>query len=109
MTILKTGLSRRGVLKGGLAGILATGVSPLIFSRSAYAYTNEPTGSSVKFGFNVPQTGPYAAEGMDELLAQKLAVEHLNGEGDGGMLTHVQLEGAEGQRRSGQEGRVCDR
>jgi len=34
----------------------------------------------------VPQTGPYADEGNDELLAQQLAVEHLNGEGDGGCL-----------------------
>ena len=37
-------------------------------------------------GFNVPQTGPYADEGMDELRAYELAVEHLNGDGDGGML-----------------------
>jgi len=40
----------------------------------------------VKIGFNVPQTGPYAEEGLDELRAQELAVEHLNGMGDGGML-----------------------
>ncbi|MBV1894909.1 MAG: substrate-binding protein, partial [Rhodobacteraceae bacterium] len=37
-------------------------------------------------GFNVPQTGPYADEGNDELLAQQLAVDHLNGVGDGGCL-----------------------
>ncbi|NIQ12701.1 MAG: branched-chain amino acid ABC transporter substrate-binding protein, partial [Gammaproteobacteria bacterium] len=36
--------------------------------------------------FNVPQTGAYADEGADELRAYKLAVKHLNGEGDGGML-----------------------
>jgi ABC-type branched-subunit amino acid transport system substrate-binding protein len=47
---------------------------------------NEPTGSSVTLGFNVPQTGPYADEGADELRAYKLAVKHLNGEGDGGMM-----------------------
>ena len=86
MTDSKKGTSRRTVLKTGLAGILATGVAPLVFTRGAYAYTNEPMGSTVKFGFNVPQTGPYSAEGMDELRAQELAVEHLNGEGDGGML-----------------------
>jgi len=34
----------------------------------------------------VPQTGPYAEEGLDELRAQELAVEHLNGMGDGGMM-----------------------
>ena len=42
--------------------------------------------SEVTFGFNVPQTGAYADEGADELRAYQLAVKHLNGEGDGGML-----------------------
>ena len=50
-------------------------------------FRNNPGSSSVvKFGFNVPQTGPYADEGADELRAYQLAVKHLNGEGDGGML-----------------------
>jgi ABC-type branched-subunit amino acid transport system substrate-binding protein len=52
----------------------------------ANAFTNEPTGSTVTLGFNVPQSGPYADEGADELRAYELAVEHLNGGGDGGML-----------------------
>ena len=81
----KSNFSRRGVLKTG--AITGAGLAlPTIFTSSAAAYTNEPTGSSVKFGFNVPQTGAYAEEGMDELRAFELAVEHLNGEGDGGML-----------------------
>ncbi len=79
--------SRRALLKGGaVAGVgLAT---PTIFTSAAWAqaYRNEPTGSEVVFGFNVPQSGPYADEGADELRAYELAVEHLNGEGDGGML-----------------------
>jgi ABC-type branched-subunit amino acid transport system substrate-binding protein len=41
---------------------------------------NEPTGSTVTLGFNVPQSGPYADEGADELRAYELAVEHLNGD-----------------------------
>ncbi|WP_432448933.1 substrate-binding protein [Aliiroseovarius marinus] len=79
-------LTRRGVLKSG--AIAGAGVAlPTIFTASsAAAYTNEPTGGSVTLGFNVPQTGPYADEGADELRAYQLAVEHLNGEGDGGML-----------------------
>ncbi|MDP7150984.1 MAG: substrate-binding protein [Paracoccaceae bacterium] len=81
-------LTRRGVLKSG--AVAGAGVAlPTIFtasSASAQAYTNEPTGSTVTLGFNVPQTGPYAEEGLDELRAQELAVEHLNGEGDGGCL-----------------------
>ncbi len=82
----KTDVTRRGVLKTG--AIAGAGVAlPTIFTASsAAAYTNEPTGGSVTLGFNVPQTGPYAEEGLDELRAQELAVEHLNGMGDGGCL-----------------------
>jgi len=58
----------------------------MIISTKAHAYLNEPKGSSVTLGFNVPQTGPYADEGADELRAYQLAVEHLNGGGDGGMM-----------------------
>ncbi|MEQ8440513.1 MAG: substrate-binding protein [Alphaproteobacteria bacterium] len=81
----KFNIHRRGLLKGGAAAgaVLAT---PTLLSRPASAYTNEPTGASVTLGFNVPQTGAYADEGADELRAYELAVEHLNGEGDGGML-----------------------
>ena len=80
-------VTRRGLLKG--ASALGVGLAmPTVFSSQAWsaAYTNEPTGSTVTFGFNVPQTGAYADEGQDELRAYQLAVEHINGEGDGGML-----------------------
>ncbi|GAA6187534.1 substrate-binding protein [Litorivita sp. NS0012-18] len=82
----KSNLTRRGVIKSG--AIAGAGVAlPTIFTASsAAAYTNEPTGGSVTLGFNVPQTGPYADEGADELRAYELAVEHLNGGGDGGMM-----------------------
>jgi ABC-type branched-subunit amino acid transport system substrate-binding protein len=82
----KTTLSRRGLLRTG--AVAGAGVLPTIFTASsARAFTNEPTGGSVTLGFNVPQTGPYADEGADELRAYELAVEHLNGGGDGGMLS----------------------
>jgi branched-chain amino acid transport system substrate-binding protein len=89
MTNLK-GFSRRGVLKGGLAGIVATGVAPMFFTRGAYAqeFCNAPTGDSVTLGFNMPLTGAYADEGADEQRAYELAVEHLNGGGDGGLIPH---------------------
>ena len=80
-------INRRRFLKGtALAG--AGLAVPMILTGPALAagYTNEPTGSTVTFGFNVPQTGSYADEGADELRAYQLAVEHINGEGDGGML-----------------------
>jgi branched-chain amino acid transport system substrate-binding protein len=93
-------LSRRAILKGSLAttaslGALSlTGVGPLHFVRGAYAeeqaignFPAATSGSSITLGFNVPITGPYADEGADELRAYQLAVKHLNGEGDGGMLS----------------------
>ena len=79
-------MNRRGLLKSG--AVMGAGVAlPTIFTASsAAAYTNEPTGSTVTLGFNVPQSGAYADEGADELRAYMLAVKHLNGEGDGGMM-----------------------
>ncbi len=98
MDELKRGVSRRGVLKGGTA--LAAGLAaPTFFMRHAFGadFRNNPgDGGEVTFGFNVPQTGAYADEGADELRAYKLAVKHINGEGDGGMLntmTPVSLKG----------------
>ena len=82
--------TRRDLLKSSAALGLA-GAAPLAFMRSASAYTNDPSsGGSVVLGFNVPQTGAYADEGADELRAYMLAVKHLNGEGDGGMMNTMQ-------------------
>ena len=79
-------LTRRGLIR--TSAIAGAGVAmPTIFTASrAAAFTNEPSGSTVTLGFNVPQSGPYADEGADELRAYELAVEHLNGGGDGGMM-----------------------
>ena len=80
-------LSRRGFIKVG-AGAVAAASTPMFFMKNAWAENtacNFPIkGDSVKFGFNVPQTGAYADEGADELRGYKLAVKHLNG--GGGML-----------------------
>ncbi|RMH39351.1 MAG: ABC transporter substrate-binding protein [Alphaproteobacteria bacterium] len=81
----KSNFTRRGLLKTGAVAGAGLAV-PTIFTSSAWGFTNEPKGSTVTLGFNVPQTGAYADEGADELRAYMLAVEHLNGEGDGGML-----------------------
>ena len=86
MSLFDKDVSRRRLLKTGVAGA-AVATAPFHFVSGALAaYRNEPKGKSVVFGFNVPQTGPYADEGADELRAYKLAVQHINGEGDGGML-----------------------
>jgi len=80
-------ISRRSILKAGAASAFVAS-TPMFFISGANAseYCNTPTGSTVTLGFNVPQTGAYADEGADELRAYKLAVKHLNGEGDGGMM-----------------------
>jgi len=78
--------TRRGVIKTGAATGVGLALPTYLNAAMHSGYLNAPTGSTVTFGFNVPQTGPYADEGKDELLAQQLAVEHLNGEGDGGCL-----------------------
>ena len=44
----------------------------------------------------MPQTGAYADEGKDELKAQQLAVKHLNGEGDGGLLNTMSPKALKG-------------
>ena len=78
-------IARRDMLK--TTAVIGAGLAaPMVFIRRASAYTNEPNGDTVTLGFNVPQTGAYADEGADELRAYQLAVEHINGEGDGGML-----------------------
>ncbi len=82
----KSNLTRRGLLRNSAVAGAGLAMPTIFTASSASAYTNEPTGDMVTIGFNVPQTGPYAEEGLDELRAQELAVEHLNGEGDGGMM-----------------------
>ncbi|NNF76556.1 MAG: ABC transporter substrate-binding protein, partial [Rhizobiales bacterium] len=82
-------ITRRRLLKTSAAAATAVTATPYFFTRGAlaesHAYRNAPTGDSVTFGFNVPQTGAYSEEGKDELRAYELAVEHINA-GGGGML-----------------------
>jgi len=92
----KTDLSRRGLLRTGAVTSAGLALPTIFTAQSASAFTNDPTGGSVTLGFNVPQTGPYADEGADELRAYQLAVEHLNGGGDGGMLNTFSSKALEG-------------
>ena len=81
----QTKLDRRSFLKG-MAGAAACIAMPKFLIRSASGYTNKPSGSIVTLGLNIAQTGPYADEGAEQLRGLELAIEHLNGQGDGGML-----------------------
>ncbi len=97
----KSILTRRGLIKSGTA--LSAGLAmPTIFTGAAMSgshagFTNAPAeGGAVTIGFNVPQSGPYSEEGLDELRAQELAVKHLNGEGDGGMLNTFSSKALDG-------------
>ncbi|MEL7182114.1 MAG: substrate-binding protein [Pseudomonadota bacterium] len=96
----KSNFTRRGVMKTGAAAGAGLAV-PTIFTGAAWSdghsgFTNAPEGDTVTLGFNVPQSGPYADEGADELRAFELAVEHLNGEGDGGMMQTFSSKALEG-------------
>jgi len=82
----KYDITRRQFAKAGLA----VAAMPMFYTKGVWAandFTNNPGSSStVTLGFNVPQTGAYADEGADELRAFKLAVKHLNGQGDSGLM-----------------------
>ena len=95
----KNELTRRSMLKAGVAGL----ATPTIFSGAAWSFTNDPQGGAVTLGFNVPQSGPYADEGADELRAYELAVEHLNGGGDGGMINTFSSKTLDGNGILGQK------
>ncbi|UIJ72161.1 substrate-binding protein [Aurantimonas sp. HBX-1] len=99
MAFYKDGWTRRRLLTTG-AGLTAGLAMPHVFTRGAWAqdqaFCNNPSGSTVTLGFNVPQSGPYADEGADELRAFQLAVKHLNGEGDGGMLSTMKPSNLKG-------------
>ncbi|MEL7281267.1 MAG: ABC transporter substrate-binding protein, partial [Pseudomonadota bacterium] len=92
----KTDLTRRGLIKTGTIAGAGLALPTIFTAQSAAAHTNEPTGSTVTLGFNVPQSGPYADEGADELRAYELAVEHLNGGGDGGMMNTFSSKALQG-------------
>ena len=98
----KSNLTRRKLLKSGVVagGVLAM---PAIFTNASWGFTNAPGNREVVLGFNVPQTGPYADEGADELRAYQLAVEHLNGGGDGGMLNTFSEKNLDGSGILGRE------
>ena len=98
----KRKIGRRTMLK--TTAVIGAGLAaPMVFVRRAHAYTNEPTGAEVTLGFNVPQTGAYADEGADELRAYQLAVEHINGEGDGGMLNTFSSKALKGNGINGKK------
>lgn len=97
-------ITRRGLLQG--TAMVGAGLAvPTIFTSQAWAagYTNEPNGGTVTLGFNVPQTGAYADEGADELRAYQLAVEHINGGGDGGMLNTFTSKALKGDGVNGKK------
>ena len=92
----KSNFSRRGVLKTGMVASAGLALPQYLRADAHAGFTNAPGDSEVTLGFNVPQTGPYADEGADELRAYELAVEHLNGGGDGGMMPTFSSQALDG-------------
>ena len=95
--------SRRGVLKTGMVASAGLALPQYLRADAHAGFTNAPGDSEVILGFNVPQTGPYADEGADELRAYELAVEHLNGGGDGGMMSTFSSQALDGTGILGRE------
>ncbi|MDX8354479.1 substrate-binding protein [Cognatiyoonia sp. IB215182] len=95
--------SRRGVLKTGMVASAGLALPQYLRADAHAGFTNAPGESEVILGFNVPQTGPYADEGADELRAYELAVEHLNGGGDGGMMSTFSSKALDGTGILGRE------
>ena len=73
--------SRRGVLKTGMVASAGLALPTYLRADAHAGFTNAPGDSEVVLGFNVPQTGPYADEGADELrvllVARVVEVEQL--------------------------------
>ena len=99
----KSNFSRRGVLKTGMVASAGLALPQYLRADAHAGFTNAPGDSEVILGFNVPQTGPYADEGADELRAYELAVEHLNGGGDGGMMSTFSSQALDGAGILGRE------
>ncbi|MFO8127365.1 substrate-binding protein [Yoonia sp.] len=99
----KSNFSRRGVLKTGMVASAGLALPQYLRAEAHTGFTNAPADSEVILGFNVPQTGPYADEGADELRAYELAVEHLNGGGDGGMMPTFSSQALDGTGILGRE------
>ena len=92
----KSNLTRRGLLK--TSAVAGAGVAlPTIFTASAPAPspTSRPAAPS-RSASTCRRSGPYADEGADELRAYELAVEHLNGGGDGGMMNTFSSKALQG-------------
>ena len=95
----KNSVSRRRVLQGAAA---AAGTLPLIHVPGVFAaeeavgnWPEGAKGSSIFVGVSTPLTGPYSADGQDNLKGYQLAFEHLN-EG-AGLVPHVpSLKGKKG-------------
>ena len=88
--------TRRGLIQTGVVAGAGLALPTYLRADAHAGFTNAPQGDTVTLGFNVPQSGPYADEGADELRAFELAVEHLNGEGDGGMLATFSSKALDG-------------
>ncbi|MDA7425697.1 ABC transporter substrate-binding protein [Thalassococcus lentus] len=83
----------------GLAATTTVLSAPLIFPSSgrAQSFTNDPRRSSqAEIGIMIAETGPYADEGLELLRGYLLAAEHVNGDGDGGVLSSFSSKALDG-------------
>ena len=55
--------------------------SSIVVLFAFLSFAGEPPPDVVRLGFNYPRTGPYFAEGLDQLRAAQMAVEEVNAAG----------------------------
>lgn len=87
-------MTRRGFVKAGTAAVAA----PYVSAARAQSFTNDPGArDTVTLALLVPLTGAFADESQEQVRGFELALEHINGGGDGGMLQTLRplkLDGA---------------
>lgn len=100
---IRTTPTRRQILAGGLA--LA---APALVASAGLGAT--ATGAPIRIGAPLPLSGARARDGVAQQRALELAVAHVNGQGDGGMLAHFSSRALGGRGLLGRplEARVAD-
>lgn len=99
--------SRRTVLKAAaasssftalplLSGCSSSSTDDSVNTNNNSSGGGNTTATALKIGATIPLTGAFADEGRDEQRGLELAVLHLNGEGDGGMLSTMQPSSLQG-------------
>ena len=93
----KLNLTRRGVIKTGAAAGTALAMPTILTAGSHAGFTNAPQAALSHWALTCHKPDRTPKRGMDELRAKSWQFEHLNGEGDGGMMNTFSSKASERQ------------